>query len=66
MVDAVSPVLGDVPQVRNACSDRVSISIHACGAGIGAIKRAIYSPDGAVTPFRSACAYANAATRSAP
>lgn len=64
MVDAVSPALGDLHQVRNAYADRVSIGIHACGAGIGAIERAIYFPDGAVTPFRSA--YANAATRSAP
>lgn len=68
MVDAVSPALGDVHQVRSAYADRVSIGIRACGAGIGAIERAIYSADGAVTPFRSAYAnaYANAAARSAP
>lgn len=54
MVDAVSPALGDVHQVRDAYADRVSIGIHARGAGIGAIERAIYSPDGAVTPFRFA------------
>ncbi|MET0267095.1 MAG: cysteine dioxygenase [Duganella sp.] len=56
-VTAVSPTLGDIHQVFNAYDDRVSIGIHVYGADIGAIDRSIFSPEGAVKPFRSG--YAN-------
>ena len=52
-VDAVSPNIGDVHQVRNAFDDRVSISIHAYGADIGRVERATYSLDGTPAPFVS-------------
>jgi len=57
-VEAVSPSIGDVHQVANAFDDRVSVSIHVYGANIGAIRRAVYLPDGTVKPFISG--YANA------
>lgn len=57
-VEAVSPSIGDVHQVANAFDDRVSVSIHVYGANIGAIRRAVYMPDGTVKPFISG--YANA------
>lgn len=44
-VEYVSPHLGDVHQVRNAYSDRVSISIHAYGGNIGKIKRHVFAAD---------------------
>lgn len=52
-VDAVSPRIGDIHQVRNAFDDRASISIHVYGANIGAVSRATYAPDGARKPFIS-------------
>ncbi|MFF7710916.1 cysteine dioxygenase [Pseudomonas sp. NPDC007930] len=52
-VEAVSPTVGDIHQVSNAYSDRVSISIHVYGANIGAVKRAVYLPDGSEKPFIS-------------
>lgn len=53
-VEYVSPRLGDVHQVRNAYSDRVSISIHAYGGNIGKIKRHIFAADtGSVKDFIS-------------
>ena len=52
-VEAVSPRIGDVHQVSNAFDDRVSISIHVYGANIGAVSRAVYSPDGSEKPFIS-------------
>jgi len=46
--------LGDVHQVRNAYSDRVSISIHAYGGNIGKIKRHVFAADtGSVKDFIS-------------
>ncbi|MBK5001093.1 cysteine dioxygenase [Pseudomonas sp. S31] len=52
-VEAVSPRIGDIHQVSNAFADRVSISIHVYGANIGAVKRAVYLPDGSEKPFIS-------------
>lgn len=52
-VEAVSPRVGDIHQVRNAYDDRVSISIHVYGANIGAVRRSVYGPDGAARPFVS-------------
>jgi len=52
-VEPVSPSVGDIHQVSNAYSDQVSISIHVYGANIGAVKRAVYLPDGREKPFIS-------------
>jgi predicted metal-dependent enzyme (double-stranded beta helix superfamily) len=52
-VDAVSPVIGDLHQVRNAFNDRVSISIHIYGANIGAVKRSVFYEDGSSKDFIS-------------
>lgn len=52
-VDAVSPTVGDVHQVRNAFDDQVSISIHVYGADIGRVQRATYADDGSRRPFVS-------------
>ncbi len=52
-IEAVSPTLGDVHQVRNAFADRTSISIHVYGANIGAVRRWVYAPDGSRKPFVS-------------
>ena len=52
-VEAVSPQIGDIHQVANAYADQVSISIHAYGANIGAVKRAVYGLDGTEKPFIS-------------
>jgi len=57
-VEAVSPRLGDVHQVRNVFDDRVSISIHVYGANIGAVQRWVYAADGSRKPFVSG--YSNA------
>ena len=59
VVTAVSPTLGDIHQVFNAHDDRISIGIHVYGADIGAVDRSVFTPEGAVKPFRSG--YANAA-----
>jgi predicted metal-dependent enzyme (double-stranded beta helix superfamily) len=56
-VEAVSPTLGDVHQVSNAFADRTSISIHVYGANIGAVRRHVFTPEGARKPFVSG--YAN-------
>jgi len=58
VVTAVSPTLGDIHQVFNAYDDRISIGIHVYGADIGAVDRSVFTPEGAVKPFRSG--YANA------
>jgi len=42
----VSPRLGDIHVVRNAFTDRDSISIHLYGGNIGRIRRHVYTPDG--------------------
>lgn len=52
-VEAVSPRIGDIHRVSNAFDDRVSISIHVYGGNIGAVKRAVYQPDGGEKPFIS-------------
>ncbi len=57
-VEALSPDSNDVHQVSNAFSDRVSISIHVYGANIGAVRRAVYQPDGTEKLFISG--YTNA------
>lgn len=61
MVEAVSPRIGDVHQVRNAHDDRVSISIHVYGADIGKVRRHVFDPaTGQAKSFVSG--YANAVT----
>ena len=57
-VEAVSPKVGDIHQVSNAFADQVSISIHVYGANIGAVRRAVYQPDGSEKLFISG--YSNA------
>jgi len=57
-VEAVSPRIGDIHQVSNAFDDQVSISIHVYGANIGAVRRAVYQPDGSEKLFISG--YSNA------
>lgn len=57
-VEAVSPRLGDVHRVRNRFDDRVSISIHAYGANIGAVRRSVFPAEGGRKPFVSG--YSNA------
>lgn len=52
-VDRVSPAIGDVHVVENALADRPSISIHAYGGDIGAIRRHRFEPDGRVFDFIS-------------
>jgi predicted metal-dependent enzyme (double-stranded beta helix superfamily) len=59
VVTAVSPTLGDIHQVFNAYDDRISVGIHVYGADIGAVDRSVFTPEGAIKPFRSG--YANAA-----
>lgn len=51
-VEAVSPAAGDIHCVSNG-QDRVSISIHVYGGNIGAVKRAVYQPDGSEKTFIS-------------
>ena len=57
-VEAVSPAVGDIHQVSNAYTDRVSISVHVYGANIGAVRRSVYAEDGTAKPFISG--YSNA------
>jgi len=57
-VEKLSPLSNDVHQVSNAFSDQVSISIHVYGANIGAVRRAVYQPDGTEKLFISG--YSNA------
>ena len=45
-VEFVSPSIGDVHEVRNALDDQVSISIHAYGANIGAVRRHVFPAAG--------------------
>ncbi|GGE14208.1 cysteine dioxygenase [Polymorphobacter glacialis] len=58
-VETVSPRTGDIHQVANAHADRVSVSIHAYGADIGAVQRHTYPATGGAKPFVSG--YANTA-----
>jgi predicted metal-dependent enzyme (double-stranded beta helix superfamily) len=57
-VEAVSPKIGDIHEVSNAFADQVSVSIHVYGANIGAVRRAVYQPDGSEKLFISG--YSNA------
>jgi predicted metal-dependent enzyme (double-stranded beta helix superfamily) len=57
-VERLSPHANDIHQVSNAYSDRVSVSIHVYGANIGAVRRAVYPPDGGEKLFISG--YSNA------
>lgn len=52
-VETVSQWDGDIHRVSNAYTDRTSISIHVYGGNIGAVRRAVYTPDGTVKPFIS-------------
>ena len=52
-VEKVSADDGDIHRVSNALADRVSISIHVYGGNIGAVKRAVYTPEGQQKPFIS-------------
>ncbi len=52
-VEAVSPRIGDIHQVRNALTNRVSISIHVYGANIGAVRRSVFKEDGSEKLFIS-------------
>ncbi|HTJ95633.1 MAG TPA: cysteine dioxygenase [Pararobbsia sp.] len=52
-VDEVSPTIGDIHRVRNAYTDRVSVSIHVYGANIGAVRRSTFPLDGPPKPFIS-------------
>lgn len=52
-IEAVAPEIGDIHQVRNAFTDRASISIHLYGGNIGAVSRHVFRPDGTVQPFIS-------------
>ncbi|MEX0732670.1 MAG: hypothetical protein WED00_18180 [Aquisalimonadaceae bacterium] len=42
-IGMVSPRIGDMHKVSNACDDRVSISIHVYGANIGRVHRHVFS-----------------------
>ncbi len=51
---ALSPKLGDIHALANACDDQASISIHVYGGNIGRIHRWIYDPaDGSSKGFVS-------------
>ncbi|MDF2642396.1 MAG: cysteine dioxygenase type [Pseudomonas sp.] len=52
-VESLSPSTNDIHQVHNAYTDQVSISIHVYGANIGAVSRAVYTPDGTEKQFIS-------------
>jgi 3-mercaptopropionate dioxygenase len=52
-VTSVSPAIGDFHRVSNALNDQPSISIHAYGANIGAVRRSMYEPDGTSKTFIS-------------
>lgn len=43
-VEMVSPTIGDIHAVFNACPDKPSISIHVYGGNIGAVKRHVFDP----------------------
>jgi len=56
-VETLSPLDGDIHQVRNLFSDRVSVSIHVYGADIGKTERRVFLADGSEKLFISG--YAN-------
>jgi predicted metal-dependent enzyme (double-stranded beta helix superfamily) len=58
-LETVSPALGDIHRVRNAFTDKVSISVHMYGANIGEVERHVFDPvTGQAKPFVSG--YSNA------
>jgi predicted metal-dependent enzyme (double-stranded beta helix superfamily) len=54
-IDLLKPSEGDIHRVANALADRVSISIHAYAADIGAVSRRTFAEDG--TPQRFVSGY---------
>lgn len=63
-VEFVSPEVGDIHKVRNACPDSASISIHTYGGNIGRIRRHVYDlQSGQPREFISGYANADAGTR---
>ncbi len=53
-IDEVSPTIGDIHIVKNAFTDKTSISIHVYGGNIGGVKRHVYDPSsGAIKNFVS-------------
>ncbi len=52
-IETVAPEIGDIHQVENAFSDRVSISIHLYGGNIGAARRHVFDMAGREKPFIS-------------
>jgi 3-mercaptopropionate dioxygenase len=52
-VEALSPRIGDIHEVRNAFEDQVSVSIHIYGANIGAVRRHVFNQDGGTKEFIS-------------
>jgi predicted metal-dependent enzyme (double-stranded beta helix superfamily) len=48
-VTAVSPHIGDIHRVSNACADGVSISIHVYGTDIGRQPRHVFDPQTGAT-----------------
>lgn len=60
-IDLVSPRIGDIHRVSNACADQVSVSIHVYGANIGPLERHMFDPvDGRASRFVSG--YVNSVT----
>ena len=60
-VGAVSPTIGDIHQVRNALTDRPSISIHCYGGDIGKVERHSFTA-GSRTAERFVSGYSNVAS----
>lgn len=52
-IEHLAPDSNDIHQVSNAFADQVSVSIHVYGANIGAVRRAVYQPDGSEKLFIS-------------
>jgi predicted metal-dependent enzyme (double-stranded beta helix superfamily) len=58
-LSTLGPQSGDIHEVANACSDRVSVAIHVYGANIGAVARRTFDPaTGALKNFVSGYAAA--------
>jgi predicted metal-dependent enzyme (double-stranded beta helix superfamily) len=58
-VHSLAPATGDIHRVRNAFTDRVSISIHTYGGNIGRIERSVFQADAPETK-RFVSGYSNA------
>ncbi|WP_158964480.1 cysteine dioxygenase family protein [Chachezhania sediminis] len=52
-IDAVSPTVGDIHEVKNGLLHRPSVSIHVYGANIGAVSRHTFKEDGSAKTFIS-------------